>query len=276
MGQNIVSQAWKSLNVQWYYFKRKCRVTAAHYRYQHSAFKASNEALLQSLKGKYAGKRIFIVCNGPSLRAEDLEKIHQNGDFSFGCNFIQYIYPKTQWRPNFFTMLDIGPQRDRIDVMRNCPAEIQFYRRDAYSTLCKTRRDNFCVVNTLDKPELLEHPKFSDDCSKILYFIGTTTYGMLQLAVHMGFKELYIIGCDNNYAVNVKKDGTRVNTGAKAYFDGMKGSSVSQSVGFIWQFDIAYQAAQEFASKHGIKIYNATRGGHLEAFPRVDFDSLFQ
>lgn len=24
-----------------------------------------------------------------------------------------------------------------------------------------------------------------------------------------------------------------------------------------------------------IKIYNATRGGYMEAFPRVDFDSLF-
>ena len=31
----------------------------------------------------------------------------------------------------------------------------------------------------------------------------------------------------------------------------------------------------EFAKEHDIHIYNATRGGHLEAFERVDFDSLF-
>ena len=38
---------------------------------------------------------------------------------------------------------------------------------------------------------------------------------------------------------------------------------------------LAYQAAREYADRHGIKIYNATRGGKLEVFERVDFDSLF-
>lgn len=37
-----------------------------------------------------------------------------------------------------------------------------------------------------------------------------------------------------------------------------------------------YQAARRYAETHGIKIYNATRGGELEVFERVDFDSLFR
>ena len=37
-----------------------------------------------------------------------------------------------------------------------------------------------------------------------------------------------------------------------------------------------YQKAKQYADAHGIKIYNATRGGKLEVFPRVDFDSLFE
>ena len=37
----------------------------------------------------------------------------------------------------------------------------------------------------------------------------------------------------------------------------------------------AYEVAKENAEKKGIKIYNATRGGKLEVFERVDFDSLF-
>ena len=37
-----------------------------------------------------------------------------------------------------------------------------------------------------------------------------------------------------------------------------------------------YQMCKNYADTHGIKIYNATRGGMLEIFERVDFDSLFE
>ena len=36
----------------------------------------------------------------------------------------------------------------------------------------------------------------------------------------------------------------------------------------------AYMAAREYVDSHGITIYNATRGGKLEVFERVDFDKL--
>ena len=36
----------------------------------------------------------------------------------------------------------------------------------------------------------------------------------------------------------------------------------------------SYEKAKEFTEAHGIKIYNATRGGKLEVFERVDFDTL--
>ena len=35
-----------------------------------------------------------------------------------------------------------------------------------------------------------------------------------------------------------------------------------------------YRSAKVFAEKHGVKIFNATRGGYLEVFDRVDFDSI--
>ena len=36
-----------------------------------------------------------------------------------------------------------------------------------------------------------------------------------------------------------------------------------------------YKMAKEYCANHGMKIYNGTRGGKLEVFERVDFDSLF-
>lgn len=38
---------------------------------------------------------------------------------------------------------------------------------------------------------------------------------------------------------------------------------------------MTFEKAREYADGHGIKIYNATRGGKLEVFERVNFDKLF-
>ncbi|MBQ4379398.1 MAG: hypothetical protein II821_09430 [Treponema sp.] len=45
---------------------------------------------------------------------------------------------------------------------------------------------------------------------------------------------------------------------------------------FPWDFATnAFFAAKRYADEHGVRILNATRGGKIEVFERVDFDSLF-
>lgn len=43
-------------------------------------------------------------------------------------------------------------------------------------------------------------PLFSNDCSKCYYASGTVAYLMLQLAVYMGFREIYLLGIDMSYS----------------------------------------------------------------------------
>ena len=38
----------------------------------------------------------------------------------------------------------------------------------------------------------------------------------------------------------------------------------------------SYQKIKEYAEQRGIKIYNATRGGYLEVFERVNLDELLR
>jgi hypothetical protein len=37
-----------------------------------------------------------------------------------------------------------------------------------------------------------------------------------------------------------------------------------------------YEGAERYSRNHGFRIYNATRGGELEAFERVDFDAVLK
>lgn len=83
----------------------------------------------------------------------------------------------------------------------------------------------------------------------------------MQFAVYMGIKELYLIGVDFNYSLK-NNHFYKNEIGIQNIFD-------KENV------YAGYLAAKQYADSHGIKIYNATRGGKLEVFPRVDFDSLF-
>ena len=218
------------------------------------------------------GKRAFIVCNGPSLLPRDLDAIHKNGDISFACNKINKIFPKTDWRPTYYAVLDETFQYSLVDTMNVTPAAMKFFSKDSY---IKTHNISGCVayVDTLGDPSLLDFPRFSKNMFEV-YTIGTTTYSLIQLAVGMGIKEIYIIGCDNSYAKEIKRDGTLVNNGTNSYFEGASKKEQATAAA-TWQMEIAYHYARRYADAHGIKIYNSTRGGYLEAFERVDFDKLF-
>lgn len=65
-----------------------------------------NKEVIFALRDKYKGRRCFIVCNGPSLRIEDLDKIHENGDISIAMNMIGRCFDKTKWRPTVLMASD--------------------------------------------------------------------------------------------------------------------------------------------------------------------------
>lgn len=71
-----------------------------HLRLLLSAFRAPLPVILKNhrnilkLKNKYQGKRCFIIGNGPSLTAEDLDKLEN--EICFAANRIYNIFPKTK------------------------------------------------------------------------------------------------------------------------------------------------------------------------------------
>ena len=58
----------------------------------------------KSIKNKYAGKRGFVICNGPSLRMQDLDRI--GSDISIASNKIYLAFSKTAWRPDIVSIAD--------------------------------------------------------------------------------------------------------------------------------------------------------------------------
>lgn len=236
-----------------------------------------DKILWEGLHNRYLGKRCFIINNGPSLRAADLDKIHQNGDFSLGINIISRIYPQTKWRPNILLVTEDGAyKRKNKSLVSNCEAGLKVLKNTNFLRSAFFK-GNKVYVKLKESRCLLDFPKFSVDASKFLYSIGTSTYSTIEIAYYLGFREIYIIGCDMSWAVNMNRDGSiYYNESGQNHFYG-KDKDVQSNVvpNPTWEFKAAFAAAEKFSYQYGFRIYNATRGGCCEEFERVDFDTLF-
>ena len=253
--------------------KQLFRKGVSKWMFEHSREKKKNTDNIKALKNKYLGQRCFIVCTGPSLKIEDLEKIRNHGDITFSCNKIDKLFDRTEWRPDYYCISDEGYMFNMLSSMNKVPSKMQFYPTESFLTtrFCKNKA---AWVNAIR--DYREGDMFSYDIENRLNTFGTVTYSLLQLAVYMGFKNIYIIGCDNSYAKTRMKDGTVIDRGGSNYFEGCNTKKTDNVVVDTWIMDMAYSLARKEADSHDFTIYNATRGGYLEAFPRVDFDGLFE
>lgn len=221
---------------------------------------------LREVKDIYKGKRCFILGTGPSLTIDDLNKI--KNEISFGTNTILKIFDKTDWRPNYYCIIDPNTYNNLEEEIKKRKIENLFYPNN------RIRNNNvFGRCFALDHsniwkmcmPRVFKFTKFSDDIERKIYDGASVIYAAIQIAVYMGFKEIYLLGVDCNYS----KNNTR-------HAKGMEYSNYN----YKWTKDTAlsmiegFKVAKRYADKNNIKIYNATRGGMLEVFERVNLDEV--
>ena len=231
---------------------------------------------LARLKNIHKNSRCFIIGNGPSLRASDLEKLRASGDICFAFNRIFHIFDQTLWRPTYYISQDgkmlsgCMDEVSQIDAsIKFVPAELKWYEGINISGVWP-----FHIVNQ----EIEENiPAFSEDIDKYVCNSKTVVYTAIQIAVYMGIRDIYLIGVDHHFHTSMNANGEIVvDPTAKDYFSEKYNRDKEKL--YIPNTDIStltFVAAKRYADEHGINIYNATRGGKLEVFVRKEFDSLF-
>ncbi|CAM3692060.1 6-hydroxymethylpterin diphosphokinase MptE-like protein [Cohnella lubricantis] len=225
---------------------------------------------LMQFKDKHRGERCFIIGNGPSLSVADLDKL--NGEVTFATNKIYLLFDKTVWRPNYYMIHDEAILRQsREDINKKITCD-KFFAYNGELTL-----DNgyfYVLDGKVDwKPYPYHKPEFSEE-PFVMQWGATVTYDCIQLAAYMGFNEIYLLGIDHHFSTTVKINGELITDDVENHFTPeYKFSSPYHSL--IDFTNAAYEKANEYAKAHRIKLMNATRGGELEAFERINFDSLF-
>lgn len=252
-----------------------------NYREYKSVLKSLN------LKDKHKGERCFVIGNGPSLTAEDLELLKD--EVTFGVNRIFTIFPETSWRPTYYLCIDYiayGLDHEKINnigtELRFIPTERAFAAGKVYEEVTYyNRKVNYARTENGKIIKRLEID-FSEDVEKEVFGGFTVLYDVFQFAVYMGFKEIYLIGVDHAYPKEVLKDGTIVETGVKSDHFGKEYDKMFQMLGRnggiaqTYDIEVAYRRAKEACDARGIIVKNATRGGKLEVFERIELESLFE
>ena len=227
---------------------------------------------LEVYKDKHRGKRIFVIGTGPSLCLEDLDTLYRNHEICIACNKVYRIYDNTPWRADYYGFLDGR-------VIEDCKADIYdipntVFFGDSYHYDINERFENVNYFHYKEEAFYPNYPRFSDDFTKGFYMGCTTTYSFgIQLAAYLGAAEIILLGVDFDITGNVTNPENHF---IKDYFRENEAEKYKSAVFRREVILKAYEGAEAYSRKHGFRIYNATRGGSLEVFERVNFDSLFK
>jgi len=216
----------------------------------------------------HSGKRCFILGNGPSLKNTDLSKLRN--EFTFGMNRIYLAFDDLGFETSYYVSVnDLVIEQCADDIMNLKLPRFVSWR--AGKKWLSQQENLFFLYTTYTEP------KFAKDIRNRLWESATVTYVALQVAFYMGFQEAILIGVDHNFETKGKANTTIVSQGddPNHFHPGYFGK------GFRWQLpdldmsEIGYQMAKEAFEKDGRKVLDATIGGKLMIFEKVDYNQLF-
>lgn len=245
----------------------------------HGLFHNNNSLRLERMKGIHKGKRCFLIGNGPSLTGSDLDLLQD--EYTFGTNMVYKIFDSTKWRPSFHCVSDtIYASKLGLELSQKVKAPL-FTTERTYRRM-KLKPVNTTYVHTLQSERYRVRGNIQAYC-----MVKATVLSLAaEIAFHMGFSEIYLIGVDctnphtkgghftENYTTKevAETDINRIKTRMKTK------SLTTEQIGehIIDRSMEVYSLLHEYAAKHGVKIYNATRGGNLEIFPRVQLEEVLE
>jgi len=244
---------------------------AVHSRSANIGFPLSpSDRRMRALRNIHKGGRAFIIGNGPSLKASDLEQLRS--EITFACNKIYLLFDQTSWRPTYYNVEDDLVAKQNAAAIDQVAGMTRFFHNGFEKWLRADEQTIWYRVDDFPIP----FPGFSIDPVARCVWGGSVTYINLQLAAYMGITDIYLVGIDFNFKEPNKRSGYYlINANEVNHF-----STNYRKPGELWNpplIDVQLQAmrfCREFCKARGINIYNATRGGCLEVFERVNLDEL--
>ncbi|HXG26488.1 MAG TPA: glycosyltransferase family 2 protein, partial [Candidatus Binatia bacterium] len=236
--------------------------------YRFSAEGRRSRARLAALRDTAATRRCVIIGNGPSLNRMDLSVLRD--EVTFGLNRGYLLFPRIGGPTTYLVSANRYVLEQSMDEMLAAPSPKFFNWR--HRRFVPEGRDDVIFVHTVHKPG------FSHDLpGRGLWEGATVTFVAMQLALHIGYREVVLIGVDHSFTTPgpahqlVTSAGADPNHFDPSYF----------GKGYRWQLpdlemsEQAYRLAKAAFEAAGGSIVDATVDGKLTIFPKAEFAALF-
>lgn len=225
----------------------------------------TSRSRMKTWKDGQTGNKAVILCNGPSLLKADLSLL--KGVFTFGLNKINLLFDKSDFRPS--CIVAVNPHVIEQNQAFFNQTDLPLFLDSGAVRHIANRSNAVFLPGTSQR-------LFAKDCSMNIYSSGTVTFVALQLAFHMGFSEVALIGADHNFAQSGpsnqlveagEKDESHFDP--KYFSDGMKWQLPD-----LFESEVGYAMAQRMFGAYGRRIINSTEGGKLKIFPRQSLEEF--
>lgn len=220
-----------------------------------------SRSVLRACKDSHVGEKAVILCNGPSLLKVDFDALHQSGVFCFGLNKINLLFDKTVFRPKCVVAVNplVLEQNQAFYNQTDLPLFL-----DSHAAPFVKGRPNVAFLHSN------VFPIFARDVSLSLFQGYTVTFVAMQLAFHMGFREVALVGADHTFATKGPANKTVVSSEKdESHFDpNYFAGGVQWQLPDLFQSEVAYTMARDMYAAFGGRVVNATEGGKLEVFER--------
>lgn len=236
------------------------------------------------LKGRFKGKRVFLIGNGPSLNKTPLYLLKD--EYTMCFNHFGIMKERLNWNPYFYMSTDYLVL---ADISKNINSILNQCQYAFFPKVHYEGKRIYKIINKTNKILWLKPLKGLGFSLKMpgTFGGGTVIYSGLQVLQYLGFDEIILLGIDMNYKIH--KTASTLNTYSAEvksmnnddpnHFDPRyfgKGKSYHQPKQFI--IDNIMKSLNYVGSNQtllGTNIINAGYDSNVECFPRKDFMSLF-
>lgn len=220
---------------------------------------------IKELKALANGKPLLVIGNGPSLNKTLLDDFKDI--MSIGMNKINLLFPRVEWRPSIIISSNRHVIKQNQDFYRNTdiPVFLCWQSRWFIKARNRGKMKYFLALN---------RRKFSKDVSVGVSRGATITYNALEFAYYMNANPVILFGVDHSFAN--KGPGHKLIVSKSDDIDHFDPSYFG--TGLKWNLPDLVESEQGYLrAKYAFEsdkriIYDATIGGKLNIFKKIDLD----
>ncbi len=230
-----------------------------------------------SLANMFAGRRCFVIGNGPSLNDEDLTPL--GAEITLVMNSFHRHPVLRVWKPTFYCRAEPGESYDSPARITTIAAQTQGIDAGWYLFPIKAwpivERHRLLAGASVHyfKPvvDLTEWPvgSWPVDLTRAMPHAGNTAHLAIMLGLYVGCSPIYLLGMDHDwlahrsisrhfYPPSSAEVGGSDDLGTYGYATMMRDTLRE------WR---RYEVLAQMAAQRGIRIVNLTQGSFLDVFP---------